>query len=142
MRIPGFLTDTLFYLRTLTIISVSSIALQTFVVVKGTSEENTSTNIEKPRGKSRRVKSESDWKRYYGSSKELADDVATQGKISFKRDILAYINLRDSQTLKRPDNFFSTMYLRRRCQMGHLHFTIQTSLVGTCEKIISTLDRC
>jgi len=46
MKIPGFLTDTLFYLRTLTIISVSSIALQTFVVVKGTSEENTSTNIE------------------------------------------------------------------------------------------------
>ena len=43
----------------------------------------------KPRGKSRRVKSESDWKRYYGSSKELADDVATQGKISFKRDILS-----------------------------------------------------
>ncbi len=46
MKIPGFLTDTLFYLRTLTIISVSSIALQTFVVVKGTSEENTSGNIE------------------------------------------------------------------------------------------------
>ena len=34
----------------------------------------------KARGKSRRVKSESDWKRYYGSSKELADDVATQGE--------------------------------------------------------------
>ena len=63
----------------------------------------------KPRGKSRRVKSESDWKRYYGSSKELADDVATQGKISFKRDILAYINLRDSQTLKRPDNFLNNV---------------------------------
>ena len=47
MKIPGFLTDTLFYLRTLTIISVSSIALQTFVVVKGTSEENTSGNIER-----------------------------------------------------------------------------------------------
>ncbi len=43
----------------------------------------------KPRGKSRRVKSESDWKRYYGSSKELADDVATQGKVSFKRDIIS-----------------------------------------------------
>ena len=43
----------------------------------------------KPRGKSRRVKSESDWKRYYGSSKELANDVATQGKISFKRDIIS-----------------------------------------------------
>ena len=46
-------------------------------------------SFRKPRGKSRRVKSESDWKRYYGSSKELADDVATQGKISFKRDILS-----------------------------------------------------
>ncbi len=46
MKIPGFLTDTLFYLRTLTIISVSSIALQTFVVVRGTSEENISGNIE------------------------------------------------------------------------------------------------
>ena len=38
----------------------------------------------KARGKSRRVKSESDWKRYYGSSKELADDVATQGKYRLK----------------------------------------------------------
>ena len=32
MRIPGFLTDTLFYLRTLTTISVLSIGLQTYTV--------------------------------------------------------------------------------------------------------------
>ena len=46
MKTPGFLTDTLFYLRTLTTISVLSIALQTHSLVKGTSEENTFTNYE------------------------------------------------------------------------------------------------
>ena len=46
MKTPGFLTDTLFYLRTLTTISVLSIALQTHSLVKGTSEGNTFTNYE------------------------------------------------------------------------------------------------
>ena len=46
MKTPGFLTDTLFYLRTLTTISVLSIALQTHSLVKDTSEENTFTNYE------------------------------------------------------------------------------------------------
>ena len=46
MRIPGFLTDTLFYLRTLTTISVLSIALQIHSQVKDTSAENTFTNYE------------------------------------------------------------------------------------------------
>ena len=46
MRTPGFLTDTLFYLRTLTTISVLSIALQTHALVKDTSAENTFTNYE------------------------------------------------------------------------------------------------
>jgi len=46
MKTPGFLTDTLFYLRTLTTISVLSIALQISSMVKDTSEENTFTNYE------------------------------------------------------------------------------------------------
>ena len=46
MKTPGFLTDTLFYLRTLTTISVLSIALQTHSLVRDTSEENTFTNYE------------------------------------------------------------------------------------------------
>tara|TARA_B100002019_G_scaffold265184_1_gene254544 strand:- start:569 stop:1051 length:483 start_codon:yes stop_codon:yes gene_type:complete len=37
----------------------------------------------------RRIKSESDWKRYYGSSKELLEDVSNLGKESFRRDILS-----------------------------------------------------
>ena len=46
MKTPGFLTDTLFYLRTLTIVSVSSIALQISSTVGSTSAENTFTNYE------------------------------------------------------------------------------------------------
>ena len=46
MKTPGFLTDTLFYLRTLTTISVLSIALQTHSLVKDTPEENTFSNYE------------------------------------------------------------------------------------------------
>ena len=46
MKTPGFLTDTLFYLRTLTTISVLSIALQTHSLVRDTSDANTFTNYE------------------------------------------------------------------------------------------------
>jgi hypothetical protein len=42
-----------------------------------------------PRGKSRKVKSESDWKKYYGSCPELKVDVNLWGKESFSRTILS-----------------------------------------------------
>lgn len=42
-----------------------------------------------PRGKSRKVKSESDWKKYYGSCPELKVDVNLWGKTSFNRSILS-----------------------------------------------------
>ena len=49
------------------------------------------TSRRKPRsGKSkRRVTSESDWKKYYGSSDELKSDVKRLGKEKFKREILS-----------------------------------------------------
>ena len=43
----------------------------------------------KPKGGKRRVTSESDWKRYYGSSDELKQDIKTLGRDSFKREILS-----------------------------------------------------
>ena len=43
----------------------------------------------KPRGKSRRVRSESDWKKYYGSSDELNQERAVIGNSCFKREILS-----------------------------------------------------
>tara|TARA_Y100001970_G_scaffold204658_1_gene249212 strand:+ start:3933 stop:4382 length:450 start_codon:yes stop_codon:yes gene_type:complete len=49
------------------------------------------TSRRKPRsGKSkRRVTSESDWKKYYGSSDELKSDVKRLGREIFKREILS-----------------------------------------------------
>ena len=44
----------------------------------------------KPRtGSKRRVTSESDWKKYYGSCPELKEDIKEYGKLDFKREILS-----------------------------------------------------
>ena len=43
----------------------------------------------KPRGAKRKVTSESDWKRYYGSSEDLKQDISRDGKDSFRREILS-----------------------------------------------------
>ena len=43
----------------------------------------------KPKGGKRRVTSESDWKKYYGSSPELKSDVSAYGKENFSREILS-----------------------------------------------------
>jgi hypothetical protein len=47
------------------------------------------TQRRKPRGGKRRVTSESDWKKYYGSSPELKADVKRLGKEAFKREIIS-----------------------------------------------------
>ena len=43
----------------------------------------------KPRGGKRRVTSESDWKRYFGSSEELKQDIRDLGKDNFRREIIS-----------------------------------------------------
>ena len=43
----------------------------------------------KPKGGKRRVTTESDWKRYYGSSDDLKRDIREIGKDSFRREILS-----------------------------------------------------
>tara|TARA_A200000113_G_scaffold220683_1_gene231236 strand:- start:3660 stop:4103 length:444 start_codon:yes stop_codon:yes gene_type:complete len=42
-----------------------------------------------PKGKKRKVKQESDWKKYYGSCPELKQDIEEIGKENFRRDILS-----------------------------------------------------
>jgi len=43
----------------------------------------------KPKGGKRRLTSESDWKRYYGSSDELKSDVKEYGRDNFRREIIS-----------------------------------------------------
>ena len=47
------------------------------------------TQCRKPRGGKRRVSSESDWKKYYGSSEELKGDRKLLGDNLFKREIIS-----------------------------------------------------
>ena len=47
------------------------------------------TQRRKPRGGKRRVTSESDWKKYYGSSEELKGDRKLLGNDLFKREIIS-----------------------------------------------------
>ena len=42
-----------------------------------------------PKGKKRKVKSESDWKKYYGSCPELKEDIEKYGRENFSRTILS-----------------------------------------------------
>lgn len=43
----------------------------------------------KPKGKNRRVTSESDWKKYYGSNDELKGEVKNNGSENYSRKILS-----------------------------------------------------
>ena len=42
-----------------------------------------------PKGKKRKQKQESDWKKYYGSCPELKEDIKQYGKLQFKREIIS-----------------------------------------------------
>ena len=46
-------------------------------------------SFRKPKGKTRKVKQESDWKKYYGSCPELKEDIKKYGKENFDRKIIS-----------------------------------------------------
>lgn len=46
-------------------------------------------SFRKPKGGKRKVKSESDWKKYYGSCPELKEDIGQYGRQNFSRTILS-----------------------------------------------------
>jgi hypothetical protein len=46
-------------------------------------------SFRKPKGKTRKVKTESDWKNYYGSCPELKEDIKIYGRGIFRRTIIS-----------------------------------------------------
>ena len=79
----------------------------------------------KPRGKSRKVKSESDWKKYYGSSDELNTDRKSIGNECFKREIISlhttkgWVNYEETRqlflnnVLSETENYYNSNILGR-----------------------------
>ena len=89
-----------------------------------------------PKGKKRKVKSESNWKKYYGSCPELKEDIELLGRQNFSRTILIlHKNILAKQTLKKQDNSLSTESSPNPLTQEDLHTTIVTSSAGTSEKI-------
>lgn len=82
------------------------------------------------KGKKKKVKSESDWKTYYGSNKELINDVEKIGAENFKREILKLCKSKGtanywemkyqilSEVLERPDDFYNEWII---CKVHRSH---------------------
>jgi hypothetical protein len=76
-------------------------------------------------------KRESDWQEYYGSSKELTQDIETLGKENFKREILffckskseaSYIEAREHFTRKvLESNDWYNGHIQVRVHKNHIH---------------------
>ena len=133
MKTPGILREPLFYLRILTTTSVLSISLQISKTVDSISEENT-WSFRKPPGKKRRVKKESDWKKYYGSCPELKEDIEQLGRQNFSRTSCHYIKHLAKQTTKKQDNSSQTTSSQNPLTQEPPSSIIVTSSADTSEK--------
>ena len=111
MKTPGFITDPLFYLRTLTTISVLSIGLQTYAVVRPTSEESTFTNYENLEVEVGELKVKATGKNTTEALTNLIGSVVNLEITPFSRE-KSYPStlLREKSTLKRPANSSYTVF--------------------------------
>ena len=71
-----------------------------------------------PRGKSRKVKSESDWKKYYGSCPELKEDVDKYGTENFTRTILSLHKTKDKTNYEETRQLFAHNVLTESLDNG------------------------
>ncbi len=72
----------------------------------------------KPPGKKRRVKQESDWKRYYGSCDELKEDVKLLGTHMFKREILSLHKTKGKTNFAETEALFKNNVLTESMEDG------------------------
>lgn len=85
----------------------------------------TSSKRSRKKGRVKRERVESDWRTYYGSNKELLDDVASLGHEHFRREIIHLCTTRgdcsyhearlqfEHRVLEYPDQFYNTWIMCR-----------------------------
>ena len=110
MKTPGFLTDTLFYLRTLTTISVLSIGLQTYNLVASTSEESISGNIESLEVEVGELKVRAIGKNTTEALTNLIGNANRWGMMPMEEKSYQSTSLKGPATLKRPNNSSYIMF--------------------------------
>ena len=71
-----------------------------------------------PKGKKRKVKSESDWKKYYGSCPELKEEIQQLGRQNFSRTILSLHNTAGKTNYEETRQLFSNNVLTEALDDG------------------------
>lgn len=71
-----------------------------------------------PKGKKRKVKSESDWKKYYGSCPELKEDINRIGKDNFSRTILSLHKTKGKTNYEETRQLFTNGVLTEALEDG------------------------
>ena len=72
----------------------------------------------KPSNGKRRVTSESDWKKYYGSSPELKEDVKHFGNLNFTREILSLHSTKGTCNYEETKQLFLNNVLQETLEDG------------------------
>ena len=75
-----------------------------------------------PKGKKRKVKSESDWKKYYGSCPELKEDINRIGKDNFSRTILSLHKTKGKTNYEETRQLFTNNVLTESLDNGEPAF--------------------
>ena len=71
-----------------------------------------------PKGKKRKVKSESDWKKYYGSCPELKEDIIKFGRENFSRTILSLHKTKGKTNFEETRQLFTNGVLTESLDNG------------------------
>ena len=79
-------------------------------------------SFRKPPGKKRKVKQESDWKKYYGSCPELKEDIEKLGKKNFSREILSLHKTKGKTNFEETKQLFVNGVLTESLDTGEPAF--------------------
>ena len=71
-----------------------------------------------PKGKKRKVKSESNWKEYYGSCPELKEDIDKFGRENFSRTILSLHKTKGKTNFEETRQLFNNNVLTESLDIG------------------------
>ena len=75
-----------------------------------------------PKGKKRKVKSESDWKNYYGSCPELKEDIEKFGRENFSRSIISLHKTKGKTNFGETSQLFKNDVLTESLDSGEPAF--------------------